>query len=232
MCTVTYLPKEEKNYILTSNRDEATARKTIFPNFFSPSLIGPKDEVAGGTWIATTQTRTTCLLNGAFEKHVRKLPYRKSRGQVVLDVFEYQSIDDFKNTYDFSNIENFTLVIIDIEEEKQVHEFRWDGSTLHYQELNSTKAHLWASPTLYNPEIIATRKKWFEEWQQTNNFTLENIRKFHQFGGNGDKENGLQINRKEGVLQTVSITSVENFTNQLDVHYLDMLTQETQKEVL
>jgi hypothetical protein len=52
MCTVTYLPLKDNNFILTSNRDETPLRKTIPPKTYVESgveLIYPKDELAGGT---------------------------------------------------------------------------------------------------------------------------------------------------------------------------------------
>ena len=57
MCTVTYLPLPNNNFILTSNRDETPLRKTIPPKTYienGVALIYPKDELAGGTWIGTS----------------------------------------------------------------------------------------------------------------------------------------------------------------------------------
>ena len=75
MCTVSYLPLSQTDYILTSNRDETVERPVCFP--INQYLIGertvyfPKDQQAGGTWIATTgDSVTLCLLNGGFEPHL------------------------------------------------------------------------------------------------------------------------------------------------------------------
>lgn len=54
MCTVTYIPQENNNFILTSNRDEAYGRKTLAPSFYTidgVKMLFPKDAVAGGSWI-------------------------------------------------------------------------------------------------------------------------------------------------------------------------------------
>ncbi len=230
MCTVTYLPLDNNNYIITSNRDEQVIRKTIFPYFFEESnftLLGPRDEKAGGTWIATSnQNMTACLLNGAFIKHVPKPPYRQSRGKVVTDVFQYKNVHEFTTNYDFSGIENFTLVLAyNNQETPELYELRWDGEVLHQKELDRNQSYIWASAPLYTKEVVEERKEWFKQWVNENDFTLENIRDFHQFGGNGDKTNGLQIDRKQ--LQTVSITSVYVSPLQSDVHYFDMINKET-----
>ena len=55
MCTVTFYPNNNE-YILTSNRDEVKHRPTLAPkkyNINNQEITFPKDEVAGGTWIAT-----------------------------------------------------------------------------------------------------------------------------------------------------------------------------------
>ncbi len=230
MCTVTYLPLENNNYIITSNRDEQVVRKTIFPHLFESTnftLLGPRDEKAGGTWIATSnQNMTACLLNGAFEKHISKPPYRQSRGKVVTDVFQYKNVHEFTANYDFSGIENFTLVLAyNNQNRPELYELRWDGEVLHKKELDRSQPYIWASATLYAKEVVIERKEWFKTWVNENDFNLENIRNFHQFGGNGDKTNGLQI--KRNLLQTVSITSVLVSSSQSDVHYFDMINKNT-----
>ena len=50
MCTVTYLPIGDADFILTSNRDEQPSRKTIEPKEYvedNVKLTYPKDELAG-----------------------------------------------------------------------------------------------------------------------------------------------------------------------------------------
>ena len=51
MCTVSLIPISENDFILTSNRDEAVGRKTLFPEFYQEQgvrVLYPKDAVAGG----------------------------------------------------------------------------------------------------------------------------------------------------------------------------------------
>ncbi|HAD11338.1 MAG TPA: hypothetical protein DCF33_02760, partial [Saprospirales bacterium] len=111
MCTVTYLPLSN-GFILTHNRDEAPARspKSIVREG-SPAILFPRDTHAGGTWIACSQSgRTACLLNGAFVLHRRQPPYRRSRGLLLLDFFDWKNADDFFAEYDLHNIEPFTFL--------------------------------------------------------------------------------------------------------------------------
>ena len=58
MCTVTFLPLGENNFILTSSRDVPYSReKALEPKKYaedSVDLIYPKDGKASGTWIGTS----------------------------------------------------------------------------------------------------------------------------------------------------------------------------------
>src|SRR5690606_25691999 len=92
MCTVTVFPLEESHFVLTTNRDEAPERTSLWPEIYpgeNGRMLFPKDTVSGGTWVgASEQYRVLCLLNGGFEPHRRSLPYRKSRGEVVVDFLQ------------------------------------------------------------------------------------------------------------------------------------------------
>ncbi len=95
MCTVTYLPIGNDQFILTSNRDESPMRKTIAPKKYDEqgiALVYPKDELAGGTWIGLSEkNRLVCLLNGGFEIHERKGPYAMSRGLIVRKILSAEN---------------------------------------------------------------------------------------------------------------------------------------------
>lgn len=159
MCTVTFVPTQN-GYILTSSRDEQKARPTIFPKKYSigdKMLIFPKDELAGGTWIATDEKhRTACLLNGAFENHIKKERYRKSRGLILLESFAFSSINDFSNQVDLENIEPFTLLLIDSSPNLEFVEMRWDGTKKYIKNIDINLPQIWSSATLYPAEV---RKK-------------------------------------------------------------------------
>ncbi|MGM0651116.1 MAG: NRDE family protein, partial [Bacteroidota bacterium] len=58
MCTVTYIPSLQGNsFVLTSNRDEKEYRPTMPPEVYTYDnckLVFPRDEEAGGSWIAVS----------------------------------------------------------------------------------------------------------------------------------------------------------------------------------
>jgi len=213
MCTVTYLPQSGNCFILTSNRDEDLLRQAALPvhkyKINDVQVYYPKDPKAGGTWIASGSNGfTICLFNGAFKTHKSTGNYRKSRGLVLLDFFNYQNQYDFITQYDFTNIEPFSLVFVKHQENKVgLCELKWDGEKIYHLNHDSSLPHIWSSVTLYSEEVIKQREEWFSEWVKKNEFfTRESILMFHHFGGSGDKANDIVMNRSSK--KTVSICCI------------------------
>lgn len=225
MCTVTFLQTEGKT-LITSNRDEQVQRSAasapVTEKLTSGKIIFPKDGKAGGTWIAMHHNgNAMVLLNGATKKHIHNPPYKKSRGLVFLDIFDSSFPSKQFLKTDLDDIEPFTLVIWD---NKQLFEARWDGNIATMEEIDHTVPHIWSSVTLYDNEVIEKRQQWFKEWLSANNpITIESILMFHTFGGEGDEHIDLRMNRN-GILRTVSITSIELTKSKSLMQYNDMLT--------
>lgn len=233
MCTLTYLPLSEGNFLLTSNRDEsplrAPARTPEFRDIAGQKLVFPVDGKAGGTWIAAAESRrTVCLLNGAFAPHQMGGTYRLSRGVVVLESFAYDRLADFATAYDFAGIEPFTFVGFELGVNGfEIVELRWDGKELHTQAFPADEPHIWSSAQLYKPEVIAQRKVWFSQWLGMHpNYNLADIQGFHQFGGEGDIYNDIRMNRNN-LVKTVSTTAIENLSEEIRMHYTDLLHEGT-----
>jgi hypothetical protein len=166
---------------------------------------------------------TLCLLNGGVEKHTPKPPYRQSRGKVILDFFEYYSVQFFLQSYSFNGIEPFTLVIIESQKDRIVHEIRWTGEQILYQEKEANMAHIWSSVTLYSPAIIQQREVWFNDFlQEIPN--KESLLDFHHFGGKGHAKSNLKVNF-ENQLKTVSITQYTITRNEFTIHYEDLIQE-------
>lgn len=234
MCTVTYLPLSPKGFILTSNRDEAVVRKTsLAPSKYrieNVTVFFPKDLQANGTWIATSSNHfTLCLLNGAFLRHVSKPPYKRSRGLVLLDFFSFNDVSKYILEYDFQDIEPFTLLIVESGTETILHELRWDGVKLHVKKMDESVPHIWSSANLYDCEIILERERWFGKWLKENSYESEpeSILSFHHFGGKGDMQNDMIIDRAEK--RTVSITSIIREDSLQTIVYKDLQNQETKR---
>jgi len=230
MCTVSFIYKGNKDFMLISNRDEAVNRRTITPKLYEENgvaLLYPKDEVAGGTWIgSSSKNRLLCLLNGAFVKHDRKSSYKKSRGIIVKELLEVIDVFAEIHQYDFNDIEPFTLLIVDWNSELKLIELIWDGTKAQITNL-PLEPKIWSSSTLYNAEMKLMRKQWFEEFLSQNGSSSKELLYFHEHYGIGDSMLDLKIDR--GLLKTVSITMFEKKNTDIQVVYKDLLQQETEK---
>ncbi|MCY7357435.1 MAG: NRDE family protein [Rudanella sp.] len=209
MCTATYLPTRQGDFVLTSSRDEQLSRPTACLPAIEiigyQSIIFPKDPASQGSWIAASAGRAVCLLNGAFVAHQPMPPYRHSRGQVVLAVFEFNCFDQFVQNYHFAGLEPFTLLMA---ETSRLLELRWDGSQVYTIEKDPQKPHIWSSATLYAAPIRQVREDWFADWLNHHPApTVESIWHFHKTAGQHDPANAICMSRP-GRYATVSLTSV------------------------
>ena len=224
MCTVTFIPKNDNNFILTSNRDEAPGRKTIPPQLYENDgvqLLFPKDEVAGGTWIGLSERkRLICLLNGGFTAHQRQEKYRMSRGVIVKDLLTALNISEAIAQYDFHGIEPFTIILVTFEDSIKVFELVWDGEKAHFNE-KPLAPQIWSSSLLYTSEMKQLREQWFSEFMfNTLRPTSEEIFHFHTTAGVGDKEIDLIMDRK--IVKTKSITQVRKIGDIATMQYQDL----------
>jgi len=233
MCTLTYLPLN-KGFIFTHNRDERkdrpssdTFRKKEINN---QTVYYPEDLEAHGTWFAfSNKGMAACILNGGSKPHKRKEKYRKSRGLVVLESFEYSDSKAFFDQYDFDDIEPFTLLIFSNDNLSQIIH---NEENNNFNKLNTLSEHIWSSTTLYTKEVRDKRKQWFVNWlSQKPQIDPKNTRKFHTRTGDGDSENDLIMSRW-GILKTVSLTQVAVTENKADLYYEDFVNNNLDRESL
>lgn len=234
MCTVTYIPTD-KGFYFTSSRDEKASRVTIPPvkyNWKGIELIYPKDELAGGTWIATSLTgKTACLLNGAFVNHHKRNNYVKSRGLILLDSYNYHNAAEFSEKIDLINVEPFTLLTLDYSSGilDKFFEFRWDGEKKHLKQLVHNESQIWSSATLYSPSIQQTRQQLFNQWvNKHQDFEDRMILDFH------NRKHGLNVSddiimKGEGDLMTLSISQVHVGEADSHLNYLDVVNKKEYK---
>ena len=223
MCTVSFIPTGN-SYIFTSSRDEQAERPLAdLPELHEingHTLLFPRDPKAGGSWIAVNELgHLGVILNGAVKAHQPKLPYRKSRGLILLDLIARPSpVDAFEDS-DFNGIEPFTVILF---EDKLLWSGKWDGRMKWLESLNPHKPQIWSSVTLYDPAVILERERWFSSWLAGQNYpgTLDIIR-FHQRGGEGDSFNGILMKRGDYLL-TTSISTIRLSPENARFRYLDL----------
>lgn len=227
MCTVTYLPQPNDNFILTSNRDVSTQRvPATFPKTIDTSngkITFPKDEQAGGTWIGTSEIgRTVVLLNGGFENHISSPPYAQSRGIITRELLEIQNAWTYLQNVVLTKIEPFTVLIIDWTTDFQLWEFVWDGERKYFKQLDKYQPVIYSSSTLYDEKMKAKRVQWFENWlRQYPHSEQSDILNFHETAGEGNTNESVFLKREK--IQTVSITSIQKRDNLATIFYHDTI---------
>jgi uncharacterized protein with NRDE domain len=223
MCTVSFIPVGNKFYI-TSNRDEKLTRKTAFPplihEYSGVKMLFPKDADAGGSWIAAKENGDAAvILNGAFISHVPDPPYRRSRGLILIDILAYEKPAAAFSKIILEDIEPFTVIVF---ENKSLFEFRWDGHEKYGKRLSQHQSYIWSSATLYDGMTVKKRELWFNDFLEKNRMpSQQTIINFHRFTGDGDAGNDLLMSR-DGLYNTVSITSVELNGTKTKMQYLDL----------
>ncbi|ALJ06247.1 hypothetical protein APS56_14365 [Pseudalgibacter alginicilyticus] len=220
MCTVTIVPKGNDDFILTSNRDEAPNRVATLPDFYvegTVKMLFPKDELSEGTWIGVSnKERLVCVLNGGFIMHQRELNYRKSRGVVAKDFMAFNNLEQEVVSYNFNNIEPFTMVIVDWNLNLRFFELVWDGQKSHFTKL-PLKPKIWSSSTLYSQAMMQERTGWFEVFKTKNVLNQDSILQFHKTAGKDNNDYGVVMNR--GFVKTTSITQVSKTNTKVEMLY-------------
>jgi len=227
MCTVTLIPVGTSDFMLTSNRDEAPNRTTLTPAFYTienVKLLFPKDEVAGGSWIGISEKqRVLCVLNGGFEMHKRKTPYRLSRGVVLKDLMVVKNLAKAIEGYNLEGVEPFTLVIIEWGFTMEFKELVWDGTRKHFRNL-PLEPRIWSSSSLYNNEMKEEREKWFIDVMEERELSSNSIMNFHKTAGKGNKDYGVIMDRF--FVKTTSITQIIKDKNKVSMSFENLQTKE------
>ncbi len=208
MCTVVYIPGNDKQFF-ASLRDESPLRsKAIVPHKYTENnviFLSPVDSQAGGSWIGVnTYGIIIILLNGGLENHEKRKSYRKSRGLVVKELLLSPMPVIEWSLMKLDGIEPFTLIIA---AEKNLFRLVWDGEQKHRINLDKERPHIFSSSTLYNAQARAQRQEAFENWIAMNP-PVTKLSLLNFFNSSTDKQNGFLIDR-DGKLKTLSYTFVE-----------------------
>lgn len=207
MCTVVFIPGEEKHYF-ASLRDENPDRKPaiapIITSGENSKYLAPIDPSGGGTWLGVNENGyVIILLNGGFENHTKKNNYAKSRGKIVTELLDtYMPVKEW-NFMNLNNMEPFTLIVW---MQENLYQLVWDGLKKHQINLSKNVAYLWSSATLYSTDALNKRISLFHKWINTK----EEISKqslLHFFAMYNDNFNGFIINRNEKI-KTLSYTFI------------------------
>lgn len=224
MCVITFFPLGDTDFVLTTNRDEAPGRPTLPPAIYTTDkarLLYPKDEVAGGTWVGVSSlNRMVALMNGGFVAHQRKNSYRMSRGIIVLKLLEAASGPAFFESFNFSGIEPFTVIMIEFADHSVPRQVVWDGNELHDKTLLREPA-IWSSAPLYTPETHAVRRSAFlQKIRRNPAMNEDDIWQFHHSKESG--QGSVPMILDADFVHTKSVTQLIRKGDKITSRYHDL----------
>jgi hypothetical protein len=217
MCIATVVKINEQT-IITFTRDESEQRAFEMPDMHSNKLFYPKDLNGNGSWIGHNFESIFFLQNGALNKHKRQTPYSISRGKLLLDALNGQSIEKISENFKSEHVEPFTLSEFNIES-GSLKRLIYDGQISTIEEFDSIEKYIYLSSTLYNEEIkdkisMLFFKREFSSAEQLLEFHLK-----HCIGC----EEGLKLTQ----VCSSSLTQFVISNKQLDVKFINRLNSET-----
>lgn len=223
MCTATYLKDNQNRIIFTTNRDESAARLTSPPEIHQIGdlkLLFPQDQLAGGTWVAVGERgQISCILNGAEDegKWLGTIAV-KSRGQVLLDSFKFNSVSEFFEDDSMNDANPFTLLIIHPKSPK-IEVIKWNGTKKWREAFDASQPHIWSAFTLYPKEQRKQRTDMFKKWSEDDaHLDADKVWKMHQ----GSKENNGLLLENSPHVNTVSTTQLVLDTDKCVMRYFEV----------
>lgn len=223
MCTVSFVPLANKDFLLIHNRDESPNRPSLGPQIETiegVEILCPTDQLAGGTWIgASSLQRAACIMNGGFSPYNPKTVFAKSRGAIVKGVLLNQDFEAYLKAFELKLVAPFTLLMVDYSADLTLREIVWDGASLHRLE-HPINPKIWSSRQLYGPEVAKIREAWFAGLLKNGLPNYEQLFKFHQSAGEGPKSQHLVMDKV--FVKTTSISSFSKKKNTLIFNYQDL----------
>lgn len=224
MCTLTYVPLSYQT-VITVNRDEAPSRAASDPVIYEDNgrryWLAP-EPVSGGSNLVLDiiNQRLLVLLNGAFEAHESKPPYRLSRGVVIMEAFDFDSLKIMTDNYDFSGIEPFTLLSF---QNSKWEEIRWDGEEVYHSVPSAANIGIWSSAKLYESEEAKVREESFMNFvERSRAIYAQHLFDIHQRDRHDPRGVGFRMNH-EDIVKTVSITQLIFENNRVMLRYMDLM---------
>lgn len=165
------------------NRDERHDRAAELPPQIiraDHTVFGPLDPRSGGTWIAYNDKGFWgCLLNGYVEQEPLKRNAYESRGQILPNILSQDNPLMAAQTIDSSHYQSFRLLVGSANSHKL---FMWDGKNYAettFHALHEDRVFFLSSSSWRQDEVIAIRKRLFEEWIKNNPNGGSEIPDFH-----------------------------------------------------
>lgn len=163
MCIAVFIWQADSRYslVLLLNRDEYHSRPTKAVHWWEDGeIVGGKDEVGGGTWLASSTNGKLAFLTNVLELHTN--PQAKTRGDLPVRFLQSKkrAMEFAKELVNEGNEYNgFNLILADIETKKMVYVTnRPKGEPMSIQEVQPG-IHVLSNAKLDSPWPKAQRLK-------------------------------------------------------------------------
>ncbi|MEX0685366.1 MAG: NRDE family protein [Balneolales bacterium] len=228
MCTVTFFPKDDHNWVLSTNRDELKSRdKALPPSIFKAgelNYLAPIDGKAGGTWVGMNEAGICLTLlnnyqgvNPLISHHTDAL----SRGLIIpklMHLTQLNEVDNKMKTLQTANYNPFRLVGIQSKPWKLM-EWSWDGMDFQIHS-HPVKPHLWVSAGRDYEGVWNSREKVFKNFLKANPLPdVAAIKRLHasRYPDPGAYAFAMELD----IVATVSNTIAELHGGKPRMHYHD-----------
>lgn len=223
MCTLTFIPRNE-GYLAGMNRDELLTRPTaLLPRIHSQDgmeYVCPQ-EPSGGTWIACNSLGNLLALLNWNEIGVERLgEKRRTRGLVIPDLIpvkDASSTDGGLDRLSLDGVFPFRLIGV-FHDERQLIEWRWDGSRIQRIESAWARKH-WFSSSISDNNATENRGRMCEVASLDSAVGSTNwLRNLHRSHEPEPGPYSICVHRPDAA--TVSYTEVECATARISMSYL------------
>ena len=215
MCIISFYRKNDQ-FILTHNRDEEinrnSSKEIIEQKRFNKTYFSPVDERAKGTWIFYSEEFIACILNGGEEKPIHfKEHYKESRGIILLDILKYNSVKEYIETENLSDIAPFTIFVFE-RKNKNAYLLYWNENELKIDDVSNQEIVTWCSSTLYSP---SRRREVDEIFKSNKDLETTQILELHDV---------LKMNKGDiyDFLATTSISQIIANHSKIDMKYCQL----------
>ena len=188
MCTVTFFPKNDNSWLLSTNRDEMKSRpKALPPSVFQAGnlhYLAPVDAKAGGTWVGMNSSGLCLTLINNYQGENPMLNHRDeavSRGLIIPELMEFTRMDDVHAAMRKLRVAAYNpFKLIGIQSGPlEIREWSWDGHNFLSDTL-PVQPHIWVSTGKDYDGVFRNRKAVFDTFLKNHPQPgTEEVRKLH-----------------------------------------------------
>lgn len=215
MCTLSFVQNPSFGFQLIFNRDESPQRQKAKQVFKDDRRLFPVDPISNGSWITlTSKGLVFALINGSQNGHLKfdgPSESRKSRGKIVLDCGEFESVEKAMQSLvkkDLTSFDAFRLIGIDCETNLFLGDY--DRKKFNFNKLNVTSA-LFVSSSFNEVEVKKFREEKFnlEIKSGVKSDRMKQLHRLHASSANEiDKKGAYGFCLHRADAQTVSQTII------------------------